>query len=66
MPKVKKRTTGRSAMQKIEDHEKLCRIMQKQTFAKIDSLELRMGRLEKYMLGAAFAIIMAVLLNPFR
>jgi len=66
MPKVKKRTTGRSAMQKIEDHEKLCRIMQKQTFAKIESLEFRMGRLEKYMLAAAFAIIMAVLLNPLR
>ena len=53
-------------MQKIDDHEKLCRIMQKQTFAKIDALEVRMGRLEKYMFAAAFAIIMAVLLNPLR
>ena len=66
MSKARKRTTGRSALQKIEDHEKLCRIMQKQTFAKIDALEVRMGRLEKYMFAAAFAIIMAVLLNPFR
>ena len=66
MSKARKRTTGRSAMQKIEDHEKLCRIMQKQTFAKIDALEVRMGRLEKYMFAAAFAIIMAVLLNPLR
>lgn len=56
----------RSAMQKIEDHEKLCRIMQKQTFQKIESLENRLARLEKYLFGAAFAIIMAVLLNPFR
>jgi len=56
----------RSAMQKIEDHEKLCRIMQKQTFAQIKELKERMARLEKYMLGAAFAIIMAVLMNPFK
>lgn len=56
----------RSAMQKIEDHEKLCRIMQKQTFQKIESLENRLARLEKYLFGAAFSIIMAVLLNPFR
>lgn len=56
----------KSAMQKIEDHEKLCRIMQKQTFQKIEALENRMARLEKYMFGAAFAIIMAVLMNPFR
>jgi hypothetical protein len=56
----------RSAMQKIEDHEKLCRIMQKQTFQKIESLENRLARLEKYMFAAAFAIIMAVLMNPFK
>jgi len=56
----------RSAMQKIEDHEKLCRIMQKQTFAQIKELKERMARLERYMLGAAFAIIMAVLMNPFK
>ena len=58
--------TKRSAMQKIEDHEKLCRIMQKQTFQKIESLENRLARLEKYLFGAAFAIIMAVLMNPFK
>jgi len=56
----------RSAMQKIEDHEKLCRIMQKQTFNQIKELKERMARLERYMLGAAFAIIMAVLMNPFK
>lgn len=56
----------RSAMQKIDDHEKLCRIMQKQTFAQIKELKDRMARLEKYMFAAAFAIIMAVLMNPFK
>jgi len=56
----------RSAMQKIEDHEKLCRIMQKQTFAQIQELKDRIGRLEKYVLGGAFAIILAVLLSPLR
>lgn len=53
-------------MQKIEDHEKLCRIMQKQTFQKIQSVEERIARLEKYIMGAAFAIILAVLMNPFK
>jgi len=56
----------RSAMQKIEDHEKLCRIMQKQTFTQIQELKDRIGRLEKYVLGGAFAIILAVLLSPLR
>ena len=40
--------------------------MQKQTFAQIKELKERMARLEKYMLGTAFAIIMAVLMNPFK
>lgn len=62
MPK----TVQRSAMQKIEDHEKLCRIMQKQTFAQVQELKDRIGRLEKYVLGGAFAIVLAVLLSPIR
>ena len=40
--------------------------MQKQTFNQIKELKERMARLERYMLGAAFAIIMAVLMNPFK
>lgn len=60
------KTVQRSAMQKIEDHEKLCRIMQKQTFAQVQELKDRIGRLEKYVLGGAFAIILAVLLSPIR
>ena len=36
----------RSALQKIEDHEKLCRIMQKQTFEQIKEMKERIRRIE--------------------
>ena len=32
----------KSALQKIEDHEKLCRIMQKQTFDQIKEVKQRL------------------------
>jgi hypothetical protein len=41
----------RSALQKIEDHEKLCRIMQKQTFEQIKEMKDRIKRIE-YMIVA--------------
>ena len=53
----------KSATQKIEDHEKLCRIMQKQTFTKIEKLENRILRMEKWIVGGMFAILLAVLSN---
>ena len=53
----------RSALQRIDDHEKLCRIMQKQTFQQIQKIEDRLTRIEKMILGAAGAIILALLLN---
>lgn len=62
--KSKKRTT-RSAIQKIEDHEKLCRIMQKQTFNEINELKQRICRLEKVIVGGLFAIFLALLSNHF-
>ena len=37
----------KSALQKIEDHEKLCRIMQKQTFEQIKEIKERVTRMEK-------------------
>ena len=37
----------KSALQKIEDHEKLCRIMQKQTFEQIKDVKERIARMEK-------------------
>jgi len=37
----------KSALQRIDDHEKLCRIMQKQTFQQIQKIEDRLTRIEK-------------------
>ena len=50
MPKQK-------ALQKIESHEKLCRIMQKLTHKKIHSIEERVKRLEKILLSCTGALI---------
>ena len=48
----------KSALQKIEDHEKLCRIMQRQTFEQIIELKLQIVRIERLLIGtAAFVII---------
>ena len=41
----------RSALQKIDEHEKLCRIMQKQTFEQIREMKERIRRIE-YMIVA--------------
>ena len=56
---------SKSALQRIDSHEKLCRIMQKQTFQKIDMLEQRICRLEKMVVGGMFAIFLALLSNHF-
>ena len=53
----------RSALQKIEDHEKLCRIMQKQTFEQIKEIKERVSRMEKMIMGGGGAIILALLMN---
>jgi len=53
----------KSALQKIEDHEKLCRIMQKQTFERISNIEDRITRIERWIVGGMFAILLAVLSN---
>jgi len=50
-----------TAMQKIEDHEKLCRLMQKQTFQRIQSIEDRITRIERWIIGGMFTILLAVL-----
>ena len=48
----------KSALQKIEDHEKLCRIMQKQTFDQIKEMKAQIVRIERLLIGtAAFVII---------
>ena len=49
-----------NALQKIEDHEKLCRIMQKQTHDKIHKIENQISRLEKIVLVSAGMLIMGM------
>ena len=51
---------AKNALQKIEDHEKLCRIMQKQTHDKIQSIENLISRLEKIVLVSAGMLIMGM------
>ena len=48
------------ALQKIESHEKLCRIMQKQTHDKIHKIETQISRLEKIVLVSAGMLIMGM------
>ena len=53
----------KSALQKIEDHEKLCRIMQKQTFEQIKEIKERVTRMERMNMGGGGAIILALIMN---
>ena len=53
----------KSAIQKIEDHEKLCRIMQKQTFEQIKDVKERIARMEKMIVGGAIGIVIALIAN---
>ena len=46
-----------NALQRIESHEKLCRIMQKLTHKKIHSIEERVKRLEKILIACSGALI---------
>ena len=46
-----------NALQKIESHEKLCRIMQKQTHAKMEDLQDHVTRIERILLVSAGALI---------
>ena len=48
------------ALQKIESHEKLCRIMQKLTHDKIHKIESQISRLEKIVLVSAGMLIMGM------
>ena len=48
---------AKNTLQKIEDHEKLCRIMQKQTHDKIHKLERQINRVESILLVSTGALI---------
>ena len=49
--------TKTNALQKIESHEKLCRIMQKQTHDKIRDLQNHITRIERILSVSAGALI---------
>ena len=46
-----------NAIQIIDSHEKLCRIMQKQTYDKIHKLEHQINRIESILLVSVGALI---------
>ena len=46
-----------NALQRIDSHEKLCRIMQKQTLDKIHSIEKQIHRIESILLVSVGALI---------
>jgi hypothetical protein len=58
-----KKTT---ALQRIESHEKLCRIMQKQTFEQIKEMQERIKRIEYWIVGGMGAVLLALLLNMMK
>ena len=49
--------TKDNALQRIDSHEKLCRIMQKQTHDKILKLENQINRIESILLVSVGALI---------
>ena len=53
----------KSALQKIEAHEKLCRIMQKQTFDQIKEMKERIRRIEYMIVGGIGSLILALVMN---
>ena len=53
----------KSALQKIDAHEKLCRIMQKQTFDQIKEMKERIKRIEYMIVGGMGSLILALLMN---
>jgi len=53
----------KSALQKIEDHEKLCRIMQKQTFEQIKEMKERIKRIEYMIVVGMGTVLLALIMN---
>ncbi len=49
-----------NALQKIESHEKLCRIMQRQTHEKISKLEAQIDRIERILIACASALLIGM------
>jgi hypothetical protein len=55
----------KSALYKIESHEKLCRIMQKQTFDQIKELKQQIVRIERILLATTAFVIISLLNKVF-
>ena len=53
----------KSALDRIDNHEKICRLMQRQTFDQIKEIKDRILRLEKMLMAAGGAIILALVAN---
>ena len=49
--------TKGNALQKIESHEKLCRIMQKQTYDRMNQLQSHITRIERILLVSMGAVM---------
>jgi|TARA_X000000950_G_C13309472_1_gene415962 hypothetical protein len=48
---------SKTALEKIESHEKLCRIMQKQTHDRIHKIELSILRIERILIACAGGLL---------
>ena len=51
----------KSALEKIEYHEKVCRMMQKQTFDQISQLKSQIIRIERILIGTAGFVIISLI-----
>ena len=49
------------AHQRITDHERLCRIMQKQTHDKVEALRQDVNRIEKIIIGTSGFLLTSML-----
>jgi len=47
----------KTAIQRIESHEKLCRIMQKQTHDRMQKIEQSVSRIERILIGCAGGLL---------
>ena len=48
------------ALQRIESHEKLCRIMQKQTYERMNQLQTQITRIERILLVSMGSVMTGI------
>tara|TARA_R100001129_G_scaffold8589_2_gene6083 strand:+ start:928 stop:1140 length:213 start_codon:yes stop_codon:yes gene_type:complete len=54
---IDKMPAKQDALQRIESHEKLCRIMQKQTYDRMHELQSQITRIERILLVSMGAVM---------